>query len=157
MRVMFFTLRLLCIIGLLTACTIGTVAPRSSTEPSSDESLSLVDAHSLMQGICFDAAFALRQQTYILTTADELSAFYDRVDELDVCRRPISRADYPETGVIIGRWDYGHGCTASHRVLAQDDETMTLQFVTEGDCPYELLQPFWIIVDSPLDLHTTTP
>jgi hypothetical protein len=81
--------------------------------------------------------------------------FYDLADNSHYCRRPVTRYpfDFSNGRVLAGLWSYGRGCTARHDVLdiQRDDEAKTLmihlRFVTEGDCNYELLQPFWIGLD----------
>lgn len=154
MRVVFFTLRLLCLACGLVACNLDDVAPRTTIAPSP----TYQDAADLMTGVCFEAALQLSNITYTLQDPDELTRFYDRIDSLEVCRRPIFRADFPANGgVVIGRWDAGRGCTAQHEVITQDGVRLALQFTTSGDCPYELIRPFWILTESVQAIDVTTP
>jgi hypothetical protein len=63
--------------------------------------------------------------------------------------------------MLAGLWSYGMGCTARHEFLefTRDDEAKTilfrLRFITEGDCPYELLRPFWVGIPAASDYQIT--
>lgn len=134
----------------------ATVAPvMTSTAwpyPFSDES-------AVTSGICFEAALDAANQLFILRNSAELIALYDLADNSEFCRHPVTRYpfDFSNGRVLAGFWSYGRGCTARHEVLdiQQDDSakrlTIRLRFVTEGDCPYELLRPFWVGLDGVQD------
>jgi hypothetical protein len=113
------------------------------------------DESAVMSGICFEAALDAANQLFILHNAAEHIAFYDLADNSEFCRHPVTRYpfDFSNGRVLAGFWSYGRGCTARHDVLdyQQDDVaktlTIRLRFVTEGDCPYELVRPFWVGLD----------
>jgi hypothetical protein len=134
----------------------ATAAPNLTSTPwpypVSDESV-------VMSGICFEAALDAADQLFILRNSAEHIAFYDLADNSEFCRRPVTRYpfDFSNGRVLSGFWSYGRGCTARHDVLdiQQDDAakalTIRLRFVTEGDCPYELVRPFWVGLDGVQD------
>ncbi|MFZ4813438.1 MAG: hypothetical protein ACOYL5_02800 [Phototrophicaceae bacterium] len=107
-----------------------------------------------MYGVCFEAADARKNQTIVIRSAGEHVAFYDTIDANGECRRAVNRAPFDFADgrrVLAGVWTDGIGCTARHDVLSytvvEGTLTLALAFITEGDCPYALLRPFWIGVD----------
>jgi hypothetical protein len=60
--------------------------------------------------------------------------------------------DFANGRVLAGVWSAGRGCKARHDVdrFERDNEAKTiaidLTLVIEGDCPYELVRPFWISI-----------
>lgn len=119
------------------------------------------DASVVMRGICFEAAFDAAGQLFVLRSDGDLARFYDLADHSELCRRPVERASFDFSGrrVLAGLWSKGIGCKARHEVLStqRDDVaktmTITLQFVTEGDCPYELVRPYWIALDGVMNYN----
>jgi hypothetical protein len=109
-----------------------------------------MDARTLVEGVCFEAALAAAGQVFVLRDAAGLAAFYDGVDNSQLCRRPVRRASFDFSGgaVLVGVWSAGSGCTAQHSVLGvlQDAAAVNirLRFETAGTCGYELLRPFWV-------------
>lgn len=164
---------LISLIGLVTACDqIETVTPAilnsesSPVPPVSDQSLNgstlmggLTDVMLVHSGLCFESAYDARDQVFVIRNAEEHIRFYDLADNSELCRRPVTRNpfDFSSGHVLAGLWSYGFGCTADHDVVnvERDDAarrvTITAQFFTEGDCPYELLRPFWVGVPSASD------
>lgn len=151
-----FALTVLCLI-LLPAC--AEIAPAFLPTPTL---VSLYqDAAAVVRGICFEAAYdaAQQNQTFVLRDTAAQIAFYDLADNSQLCRHPVERVpfDFSNGRVVAGLWNMGVGCTARHDVLdtLRDDNAKTLQlhlrFVTEGDCGYELVRPFWISVDGASD------
>jgi len=112
----------------------------------------LDDVTGVHAGICFEAAFELRERVFVIGSASQHIAFYEWIDAADWCRWPVERRpfEFSEGALLVGLWSYGRGCNARHDVLAvnRDDRTrqiaIQLAFVTDGDCPYELLRPFWV-------------
>jgi hypothetical protein len=112
-----------------------------------------------MSGICFEAAFDAADSVFVFRNAIEHIRFYGLADQSALCRHPVARNpfDFSNGRVLAGLWSKGIGCTARHDVLEvlQDDAAKSLQirlrFVTEGDCNYELLRPFWIGLDGVSD------
>lgn len=112
----------------------------------------LVDALPVMSGICFEAALDAAGQVFVLRNAEEHIRFYGLADNAGLCRRPVTRYpfDFAEGAVLAGLWSAGAGCVARHdiRAVERDDAAqtvaITLDFITEGDCPYELVRPFWV-------------
>lgn len=112
----------------------------------------LFDALPVMRGICFEAAYDAAGQVFVLRSAEEHINLYDLADNSELCRQPVQRYpfDFTTGAVLAGTWSRGMGCTARHDITNVDrnDETQTIrivaQFITEGDCPYELVRPFWV-------------
>lgn len=117
------------------------------------------DAAEVVEGICFEAALDAAGQVFILRDAEEHIRFYNLADNSQLCRRPVERIpfDFSNGHILVGMWSAGSGCTARHEIksMNRDDEAKTvsiqLSFVTEGDCPYELVRPFWRALDDVAD------
>jgi hypothetical protein len=105
-----------------------------------------------MAGICFESAYDAAGRSFVLRTRADLERFYDLADNSGLCRRPVGRGEFSfaDGAVLAGIWTRGEGCDARHEVeqVHRDDAARTLfiflRLVTEGDCDYELVQPFWI-------------
>ncbi len=112
------------------------------------------NAQYVMQGVCFEAAAELVDNVYTIRSSAELERFYSQIDLREYCSQPLKRETYPfaDGDVLVGLWSVSNGCTADHTVqsVSRDDVNrriaIQLQLVTEGDCPYELIRPFWVIV-----------
>lgn len=106
----------------------------------------------MVRGICFEAAFDAAGQVFIVRDAEAHIRFYDLADNSHLCRHPVTRIPFDFNGgrVLVGLWSKGIGCTARHNMthFERDDRARTvvirLQFITEGDCNYELIRPFWL-------------
>lgn len=117
------------------------------------------DASEVMAGICFDAANDAAGQLFVIRSAEEHIRFYELADNSQLCERPVERLPFDFEGgrVLAGLWSAGTGCTATHEVLSmnRDDEAqavhLRLRFVTEGDCDYALVRPFWLALDNVSD------
>jgi len=114
----------------------------------------LADARRVHGRICFEAAYEVRDQVFVLRDALAHIRFYNDIDALNVCRRPVQRFpfDFSQGHLLAGLWSYGYGCKARHELIeaVRDDAAqvyrLRLRFVTEGDCNYELLRPYWVAV-----------
>lgn len=110
------------------------------------------DASDVMAGICFEAANDATGRVFVIRSSAELDTFFGLADNSQLCRRPVERGafDFANGRVLVGIWSAGNGCKAQHDVDAfeRDNEAKTivirLTLVIEGDCPYELVRPFWI-------------
>jgi len=117
------------------------------------------DVNDLMAGVCFEAALDAAGRVFRIPNASALEAFYSQVDHSQLCEDPVERFTYPFNNgdVIMGLWSSGIGCTARYEVQnvqrdnAQKQEAIQLRLVTEGDCPYELVEPFWIAIPQSAD------
>jgi hypothetical protein len=112
-----------------------------------------------MSGICFESAFDAAGRTFVMRNTDELNTFFDLSDNSQLCRQPVERQsfDFSSGRILAGIWSIGRGCTASHEVTGievddvQKKFTMRLRFMTEGNCNYELVRPFWVGLNSITD------
>ena len=117
------------------------------------------DAAEVMDGICFEAALDAAGQVFIIRDAEAHIRFYGLADNSQLCRRPVERVsfDFSSGRVLVGMWSAGTGCTAQHEIesMSRDDENETVmirvRFITEGDCGYELVRPFWRSLDGVAD------
>ncbi len=140
---------------------IGSVEIIYVTATTVPPSYPWTDESSTVSGVCFEAAsdMAAMGRRFLLYTAPEHSAFYDAIDSTSLCLRPIERVtfDFSTGRALAGLWSAGRGCTARHEVLAYSEVdgvlNIALRFVTEGDCNYELVRPFWMSFDGRLALN----
>jgi hypothetical protein len=151
-------------------CFNGTLTPSAqmatpvvNTATTTGTALAWTNESELMYGICFEAAFDAAGRIFVLRSADELNELFNLADNSQLCRRPVTRATYDFDGgrVLVGLWSRGRGCTARHEVrgLLVDEATrsvtVNLAFITEGDCNYELVRPFWIGISGVPDYAIT--
>ncbi len=109
-----------------------------------------------MAGMCFEAAHSLSGRVFILRNMAELNHLYDLADQTGACGEPTIRKAFDFSGgrVLAGLWGAGRGCDSRFDVLniQRDDSahtfTLQLRHVIEGDCDYDLLEPFWIGLDN---------
>lgn len=133
------------------------------TAPGTPLPYGWTDENPTMSGICFEAAWDAAGQVFVIRNAEEHIRFYGLSDNSQLCRRAVTRYpfDFSTGRVLAGLWSRGRGCTARHDVLdrQRDDNARTLaihlRFVTEGDCPYDLVRPFWIGLDGVSDYAIT--
>lgn len=122
------------------------------TSPAGTATYLWSDASTLMSGICFEAALYHAEQVFVVRDAGQHIQFYDQIDATRLCRQPVTRHpfDFSNGHVLAGLWSAGRGCTARHDVMGmvQDDRAkqivIQLKFISEGQCNYELVRPFWI-------------
>jgi hypothetical protein len=141
------------------APVLTTLQPPILATASNGSTVVWTDELSVMRGICFESAFDAAGRTFVMRNADELNTFFDLSDNSQLCRQPVERQsfDFSDGRILAGIWSIGSGCTARHQVtgIEVDDEqkkfTMRLRFVTEGDCNYELVRPFWVGLNSVTD------
>ena len=133
-----------------------TLAPTSTPLPFGVE-----EAVTVMSGICFESAFDAVDTVFIMRNAEDHIHLYDLAENSGLCRRPIKRNpfDFSNGRILAGIWTAGTGCTADHEILdyqrndAQKTVGFRLRFVTAGDCPYELVRPFWVAVEDASDYN----
>lgn len=114
----------------------------------------MVDALPVMSGICFEAAYDAAGRVFVMQSALDHIHFYELADHAQLCRHAVTRYpfDFTTGNVLAGLWSRGTGCTAHHDLLeyGRDDTakkiTLKLKFITEGDCPYDLVRPFWVSI-----------
>lgn len=138
----------------LAACDVVPGSTPVLTVTPTPGSVQWRDAAAVMGGICFESANDAAGQVFVLRDATELNRFYDLADNSQLCRRPIQRApfDFADGQVLAGLWSAGRGCTARHEIVGAGRDgtagtiTLRLRFITEGECNYELVRPFWVAV-----------
>lgn len=113
----------------------------------------------VMRDICFEAAFDAANRVFVLRSTEEQIRLYDLADNSRLCRHPVERVpfDFSSGRIVAGLWSKGIGCTARHIIenVTRDDSSkqviLDVRFVTEGDCAYELVRPFWLALDGVAD------
>lgn len=123
----------------------------------------LQDVLPILSGICFEAAWDAAGQVFILRSAEEHIRFYDLADNAGLCRREVIRHpfDFTQGEVLAGLWSRGAGCVARYDIVnhTRDDTAKTvrieLDFITEGDCPYQLVRGFWVSIPNAQDYDIT--
>lgn len=133
------------------------LTPPALTITESPYPADVYDALGSTVGVCFEAAWDAAGQVFVLRNSEEHIRFYDGIDNSRLCRRAIQREpfDFSTDDALIGVWNRGLGCTASHEITSyeRDDSnqviTLRAQFSTEGTCPYELVRGLWLgIIDA---------
>lgn len=136
------------------AVTVTVAAPTVAPSPT-PWPYPWTDESAIMGGLCFESVADATGKVFVLRSADDLAHFYDLADHSKLCRQKVGRGQFDFNGgkVLAGLWSRGKGCTAHHEVqnVRRDDTARTLfiflKLVTEGDCTYELVRPFWIGLD----------
>jgi hypothetical protein len=126
-----------------------------SSTPTVPSSYPWRDANAVMSGICFESAYDAAGQVFVLRDAEAHIHFYELADNSHLCRHPVTRNafDFSSGSILAGLWSKGIGCTARHDVtdFERDDAAkrlvIRLMFITEGNCNYELVRPFWVGLD----------
>ena len=119
----------------------------------------MLEQTDVMRSICFEAAFDAADRVFVLRSAEEYIRFYDLADNSRLCRHPVERVpfDFSSGRILAGLWNKGMGCTARHIIdhVTRDDDAkqviLDARFITEGDCSYELVRPFWLALDGVAD------
>ena len=136
------------------AATATLVAPTVAPSPTAWP-YPWTDESAIMGGLCYESVEDAAGKVFVLRTAEDLAHFYDLADHSKLCRQPVGRGqfDFGDGQILAGLWSKSKGCTAHHEVqsVRRDDTARTLfiflRLVTEGDCTYELVRPFWIGLD----------
>ncbi len=114
----------------------------------------LSEALDVMSGICFEYALDQAGSAFVIRDAQQHIRFYEQADASGLCRQPVERQPFDFDGgrILAGLWSAGSGCKARHEIITyeQDDSTrslnIALKFITSGDCPYELVRPWWVSI-----------
>lgn len=111
---------------------------------------------ALLDGICTEFLLGAAGETFVWDTPEALVAFYDRVDETEICGAPVVRGTFEfSERVLAGAIAAATGCDAAFQVgaLAHDDAVRTQTLVTtlhvEPGCAYELAEPLLVAVPRP--------
>jgi hypothetical protein len=139
------------------------ITPRAveSTAPATAPPFTL--ERDIHEGICFSAAWDAAGQVFVFRDAEAHIHFYDLADHSRLCEFPVRRAPFAfvDGQILAGLWSRGRGCTADHRIVdfVRDDEARTihmrLELIIGGDCPYDLLRPFWVALPAAADYAVT--
>ncbi len=145
--------------GCRSARPLATDVPTGTPVPLAATPLpfGLTDERAVVNGICFESAFDAAGRVFVLRSPEDLAWLFDSSDASGLCRRPAVRgafdfggANGPPIRTLAGLWSAGIGCTADHAIdrVEIDDTARTftvhLRLTIGGDCPYELVRPFWI-------------
>jgi hypothetical protein len=141
---------------LLSACTLNFDQTSTLSQSAVGQ---LTSANDVMAGICFESAFDAAGRTFVFRDDAELTNLFDLSDNSHLCRHPVKRGtfDFSAGSVLAGVWSKGVGCKARHdQVKVKTNENkkqvrIVLDFVTEGDCNYELVRPYWVGISGAKD------
>lgn len=164
LRLSVWAVALLLCIGLLTACSgegddntvVATLAPTvisagedrrlpSSTGPYADVS-------HLFDDLCFDGLWALSGQSWTWTSSDDLTTFYDRIDDAGYCPQPITRYNYDfHEHMVVATVVTATGCDLGftvHPVTRHDaqDPVLPVMLALDPACDYELAEPLAVAI-----------
>jgi hypothetical protein len=144
---------------------IPSITPLATVDNPSITALpnNLQDVLPILSGICFEAAWDAAGQVFILRSAEEHIRFYDLADNAALCRRPVVRHpfDFSQGDILAGLWSRGVGCVARYDIVdyTRDDTVktvdITVEFITDGDCPYQLVRGFWVSIPNAQDYAIT--
>lgn len=138
--------------GLPSPTATGSVEDETTNPTPSRGGKRWTDASDVMTGVCFEAADDASGRVFVIRSSAELDTFFGLADNSQLCRHAVQRGafDFGDGRVLAGVWSAGFGCVARHNVDAfeRDNEAKTivirLTLVIEGNCPYELVRPFWV-------------
>lgn len=159
-RTWLMSLPTLLMCGVIAGCTLLNEIPNPTATDKGDSVDSTPtrrrwsDASDVMAGLCFEAANDAAGRVFVIRDSAELDMFFWLADNSQLCRRRVERGtfDFTNGRVLAGVWSAGRGCKARHDVdrFERDNEAKTividLTLVIEGDCPYQLVRPFWISI-----------
>lgn len=141
--------------------TVGALDLPTETPPPTTiaQAHGWTDENALMSGICFESVNDAADIGFVFRREAELRNLYDLADNSGLCRELVGRGtfDFSNARVLAGIWSRAKGCAASHQVInvRRDDVAMIyvvrLRLVTQGNCDYELVRPFWIGLDGVSD------
>lgn len=141
--------------------TVGALEVPTETPPPTTiaQAHGWTDENALMSGLCFEAVNDAAETAFVFRREAELRNLYDLADNSRLCRELVGRGtfDFSNERVLAGIWSRANGCTAHHQVInvRRDDVAMIyvvrLRLVTQGNCAYELVRPFWVGLDGVSD------
>lgn len=122
------------------------------------------DARSIFAGVCFNYWVEQTNRLFIITSDYEHIAFYNEVDESELCRFPVIRQpfNFEQGGILLGAVNVDVGCWAYTNPieLVTDHEArrviMRVGWGADGDCGYQLVRPFWVSIPRPPEGYTIT-
>ena len=122
---------------------------------------------ALLDGVCTEFLFSAAGETFVWDAPEALAAFYNRVDESELCRGSVARASFDFAGrVLAGAITAATGCDAAFRagdvITSGDAQILPLELTVAPGCAYELVEPLVVAVprgpsDEPLRVEVRGP
>lgn len=107
---------------------------------------------AILDGVCFEYLASSAPFTWTWNTPDDLEAFFDDVDNSDLCPTPAARVTFDfSDSILMGAVQATRGCDAAY-VVTRDEDTQSdtimlkAQLVVQPGCAYELVEPLVIAV-----------
>ena len=120
------------------------------------------DAAWVLDGVCFEVLTHMNGERWSWATQSDLNAFFDWVDDIELCGGPVPRTTFNFTDtILVGMVQTAQGCDAAYRLIevVQDEpaqiRTLVLALDVRPGCPYELVQLFLVAVPRLPDSYTT--
>jgi hypothetical protein len=138
------------------AATLTPPAPPATVPPLIADTGNYANMVELLDAVCYEFLLTVAGEALLWTDEDGLAAFFDRVDESELCAGTVTRpavdfSAHALAGTIIS----AVGCDAAHRVLGLERNdsarrlTLDLALDIRLGCPYELLEPVLIAIPPP--------
>ena len=127
----------------------------ATPQPLTSSTGAYADATALLDGVCFEYLQTLAGQSWLWDSADDMVAFFERVDDSELCPEPVAHPAFTfDTQALVGTVFAGTGCDAAFEVQswepnAEQVYTLTVQITLRTGCPYELVEPLIIAVPLP--------
>ncbi|MBZ0309918.1 MAG: hypothetical protein K8I82_27895 [Anaerolineae bacterium] len=125
------------------ACSLTRPSP-DSMPPTLQVSPTLFPVQNagwLLDGICYEGLAALHNQVFILSDAAALEGFYNTLDSH--CEAPAQRQSFDfASQVLVVLVMATKGCDAQFIPQNLENNHLLVQFVQEGDCPYDVIATY---------------
>lgn len=134
------------------ACSLTRTAPDSApptlTISPTFTLFPVQDAGWLLDGVCYDGLAALHNQVLILSDTAALEGFYNTLDSH--CEEPAQRQSFDfASQMLVVLVMVTQGCDAQFIQQNLENNRLMLQFVQEGDCPYDVIAAYTGIITRP--------
>lgn len=111
------------------------------TEIETSVGFPVQDAGWLLETACYEAMNALHNQVVVLSDNGALEAFYNSLDTY--CETPVQRRRFDfATQELVVAVMVVKGCDAQFVPKGIENNNLMLQFVEEGDCPYDVIATY---------------
>lgn len=144
------------VLGLLImGCSLTRLSEKEKATPPSTLPVQIMtatvpvqDAGWLLDTACYEALAALHNQTAVLGDVSALESFYNTLDSH--CKEPIQRQSFNFANqLLVVAVMAGRGCNAQLIPKGMENNSLTLQFIQSGDCPYDVIATYTGIVTKP--------
>lgn len=142
-------------------------APLDATPALTSGTGAFENQTALLNGVCTEFLLSAAGETLVWEAPDDMTAFYDRVDDSELCAGNVPRGSFDFAAhALAGAIAATTGCDAAFHVegLDEGDEarTLLLALQVEPGCEYELVEPLLVAIphapaDAPLRVEVRGP